>query len=479
MSIAESPVFTTLVPLHPAAYSELAARIDGVVSTPSDVDWNTVRLAWNLSADQRPDAVIAPRHAEDVRTTLYFADEHQLRVVAQGTGHLASPLGDLAGSILLRTSALTGITIDPDALTVRVGAGVLWGDVTTALAEHGLMALAGSSPDVGVVGYLLGGGVSWFARSMGLATSHVTAIEAVSGDGRMLRATADEESELFFALRGGGGNYGIVTAVTFRVFAVRDVYAGMMLFPMERADELLSAWESWTRELDESAMTCFRLMRVPDLPDVPEFLRGQKLVIIDGAVAIEQATGMPVDEAERTADAVALLAPLRALGPFLDTFGVMPVSRLGELHMDPPGPVPATGDGVNLDELPHAAIDVLLRLAGPDAETPLMLVDIRHIGGQLAVAMPGGGAVNRLHGRFLLFAGGMSPDPESVDALHAAVATVLEALSPWRAAADYLNFREVRTPADRLYPVDTLARLRAAKRRYDPAGLIRSAHPLH
>ncbi|RZU66921.1 FAD/FMN-containing dehydrogenase [Microterricola gilva] len=475
MTIAESSPAAAPAPLAPQAFAALAARIDGTVTTPIDAGWDTARQAWNLSADQHPDAVVAPSSAADVRATLLFANEHGIRAVAQTTGHLAGPLGDLTGSILVRTSALSSIEVDPTALTVRVGSGVLWGDVTAALAEHGLMALAGSAPDVGVAGYLLGGGVSWFGRSLGLATSHVTTIEVVSGAGRMLRASATEESELFYALRGGGGNYGVVTAITFRVFAVRDVYAGMLMFPLESADEVFSAWELWTRDLDESATSCFRLLRVPPLPELPEFLRGQSFAVIDGAIAIDQGAG---SEAERSADAAALLAPLRALGAAIDTFGVMPASRLGEIHMDPPGPVPAVGDGINLEELPRAAIDAVLTLAGPDAASPLLAVDIRHVGGQLAIPAPDGGAVNSMPGRYLLYAVGMTPTPEAAAVVLAAAQAVLEAVAPWRSATDYINFREVRTAPEQLYRTDTLARLRAAKLSYDPNDTIRSAHPL-
>ena len=458
-------------------FAELARTIEGVVTTQHDVDWHTARLAWNLTVDQRPDAVVTPLTVTDVRNTVRFARDNGLRVVPQTTGHLAGPLGDLAGTILLRTSELNTIGVDPSSLSVRVGAGVLWAEVTDALAEHGLMALAGSAPDVGVAGYLLGGGVSWFGRSLGLATSHVTAIEIVTGEGRMLRATASEESELFYALRGGGGNYGIVTAITFTVFAIADVYAGMLMFPLERADEVLTAWAHWTRDLDTSATTSFRLLRLPPLPELPEFLRGQNFAVVNGAIALPQG-GDQTDAAARTVAAEELLEPLRALVPLIDTFGVMPASRLGEIHMDPPGPVPGAGDGVNLTELPREALDALLAHAGPGIAAPLLAVDIRHIGGKLAVAAPGGGAVDCLHGNYLLYAVGIAPTPEAIVIVNAATRAVIEAVAPWHAEADYLNFREVPTPADRFYAAPTLERLRAVKLAHDPHNVVRSAHPL-
>ncbi|AMB59913.1 FAD-binding oxidoreductase [Microterricola viridarii] len=471
MTIAES----TSLPAE--VYAQLAGRIAGVVTTPADAGWDAARQAWNLSADQHPDAVVAPRNADDVRQAILFAAEHELRVVAQGTGHMAAPLGDLAGSLLIRTTALAGIDVDTEALTVRVGSGVIWADVTAALAEHGLMGLAGSAPDVGVAGYLLGGGLSWFARSLGLAASHVTEIEAVTGDGRILRATAETEGELFYALRGGGGNYAVVTAITMRVFAVRDAYAGMLLFPLERAAEVLTAWEQWSRDADESATTSLRLLRVPPMPELPEFLRGQRFVAIDGAIAVDQPAGSESD-AERSAAAEATLSPLRDLGPIIDTFGLMPVGRLGEVHMDPPGPVPGAGDGANLAELPREAIELLVQLAGPDVESPLLAVEIRQLGGAVSVPAPGGGAVDSLHGRFLIYAVGIAPTPEAAAMVESAASAVLDATRPWQSGIDYINFRESSAAPEQLYPAATLARLRAAKAQYDPADRIRSAHPI-
>lgn len=465
MTLAESATHPAPTSQKSHVFAVLAAHIEGTVTTPADPDWNTARLAWNLSIDQHPVAVVAPHTAADVRAIVLCARTNNLRIVTQATGHLAAPLGDLSNTILLRTGAFSSIDIDASARTVRVGSGVLWGDVTAALGEHGLMALAGSSPDVGVVGYLLGGGVSWFARSHGLASSHVTSIEVITGEGRMLRVTATAEPGLFNALRGGGGNFGVVTAVTLRVFEITDVCAGMLMFPLDRAEEVLTVWHGWTQGLDESATTCFRLLRLPPLPELPEFLRGQSFVVIDGAISGDQ-------------DAAAqLLAPLRALNAAIDTFGIMPVSRLGEIHMDPPGPVPGAGDGMNLDSVPPQAMAAVLRLAGAGVESPLLSVEIRHIGGQLAVPN-GDAAVNRLHGEYLFYAVGITPTPEAVAVVTAATASLLAAVEPWRSAADYLNFRETQQPAERFYPVDTLVRLRAMKSVHDPDNLVHSAHPL-
>src|SRR5687767_10118689 len=193
--------------------SALRARMTGHAVTPADPEWDVARQAWNLAVDQRPAIVALPESADDVVAVVRYARAHGLRIAAQGTGHNAGPLGPLDGTVLVKTSRMRGVTVDPDARTVRVDAGVLWQEATNAAAEHGLAALAGSSPDVGVVGYSLGGGISWLARKHGIGANQVTAIELVTADGRFVRADAENEPDLFWALRGGGGAFGVVTAI--------------------------------------------------------------------------------------------------------------------------------------------------------------------------------------------------------------------------------------------------------------------------
>jgi FAD/FMN-containing dehydrogenase len=171
---------------------------------PHEPGWNEARLAWNLAVDQQPAAVALPESPEDVAAVVRWARGRGLRVAPQGTGHNAAAMGSLAHTVLVKTERMRSVTIDPVARSARVEAGVLWAEVSEAAAEHGLAALAGSSPDVGVVGYSLGGGISWFARKHGLAANSVTAIELVNAVGELVRADAENESELYWALRGGG-----------------------------------------------------------------------------------------------------------------------------------------------------------------------------------------------------------------------------------------------------------------------------------
>jgi hypothetical protein len=240
----------------------------------------------------------------------------------------------------------------------------------------------------------------------------------------------------------------------------------MMLFPLARAGEVLHAYEEWTRDLSDQVTTCVRLVRLPPMPELPDFLRGQSFAAVDGAI------NAPDDEA------TTLLEPLRQLGPAIDTFARIPTSQLGMLHMDPPTPVPAVGDGMIIDDLTPEAIDALLAVAGPDADTHLLAVDLRHLGGAAGTPAPNGGAIDHLPGRFLVFAVGMTLDAESAVAMHRDVDGIRDALAPWADALDYSNFREVKTDASRFYSAETLQRLRAVKNRYDPDRVIRTSHEL-
>ena len=314
-----------------------------------------------------------------------------------------------------------------------------------------------------MAGYLLGGGFSWLAREYGLGSSSVTAVELVTGDGTFHRVDAEHEPELFWAVRGGAGNLGVVTAIEMAVFSIPEVYAGALLFPIERAAQVLTAYELWTRDLDERATTCVRLLHLPPLPELPDFLRGRSFVGIDGAI------DAPVAQAE---------APLRALGPEVDMFGVMPAAALGQIHMDPPGPVPSHGDGLILADLTAGTIEALLSVAGPGVQTPLLAVDLRHLGGAVGRPDPWGGVVDQLPGRFLVFGVGVAPVPEAAQAVRGAIEGMRAALAPWTAGRDYANFREAAAPAERFYGVEVLDRLRAVRDRHDPLQVIRSNHSI-
>ncbi len=219
----------------------LRRRCDGLVVTPDDAGWDQARQAWNLVVDQRPAAVVVPETPADVVEVMAFAADAGVRVAPQTTGHNAAPLGDVGNTILVRTSALQGVTIDAARRCARVGAGALWQDVMEPAGAQGLAALAGSSPDVGVVGYSLGGGMGWLSRRYGLATNSLLAVELVTPEPHLVRADADHETDLFWALRGGGGNFGVVCALEFELYPLREVYAGALAWDWSECERVLRA----------------------------------------------------------------------------------------------------------------------------------------------------------------------------------------------------------------------------------------------
>jgi hypothetical protein len=444
----------------------LRDRIEGTVVAPGDAAWDEARQAWNLHVDQRPALVAVPQSAADVVAIVDFARERGLRVAPQGTGHNASAIATLERTILVKTHEMRSVEIDAERRRARVGAGVIWAEVTGPASELGLAPLAGSSPDVGVVGYTLGGGLSWLSRRHGLAANSVLAIELVTADGRLVRCDRDHEPELFWALRGGGGSFGVVTAIEFVLYPAPQVYAGALLWPWERAGEVLRAYVEWCRTAPGAISTSARILQVPPLPDIPEPVRGRQFVAIDGAFLGSPETGAEV------------LGPLRALEPEIDMFAPIPAAALSHIHMDPEHPVPGIGDGMVLDELTPAAIDALVAVAGPGSGSPLLSVELRQLGGAIGVPPAEHGALAKIGGAFALFAVGMAMTPEMGEAVSAHVERVVETMDPWDAGRRYLNFTERSADASAFFPEGTLRRLQAVKRDVDPGDLFVSNHPV-
>lgn len=443
-----------------------AQAYGGRVTFPGSADYDAERTAWNRAADQRPAAVAHPTGAADVRRVVRAAREAGLAVTTQATGHNAGPLGPLGGAVLVRTRGLQELLVDPVARTARVGAGVLWEQVVEAARPYGLTALHGSSPDVGVVGYLLGGGLSWYARKHGLAANHVRSIDVVLADGSFVVADREHNRELFWALRGAGGSFGVVTAVEIDLLPIASVHAGMMVWPQTEAARVLRAWRDLTATLPDDITSAFRLMNVPDVPDLPALLRGRRVVVVDGVALGDQATAEP------------LLAGLRALHPEIDTFGPTPAAEILRLHQEPEDPLPVVSDTVTLAELPDAAIDDLLAVAGPDTPPRLVSIELRHLGGALARPVPGGGVVSAIPGSYLAFAATIAPTPEAAADGAAAAGMVTDVLAKFGCDRPYLNFVEHATDVSAAFSPTAWRQLVGLKSAFDPDGLILANHPV-
>ena len=441
----------------------LNERLSGVVVAPDGFGWDDARQAYNLTIDQQPAAVVFPDNVEDVQAVVDYAAGAGLQVAPQRTGHNAAPLGSLKNAILLKTDALDTVEIDAAGLTARVGAGVKWESVVPQVSDLGLAVLHGSTPDVSIAGYGLGGGLGWYARKHGLFTNSITAIELVTADGRLRRVDHENEPELFWALRGGGGNFGVVTALEFRLFPISEVYAGVLFFPWERSAEVLHAWHAWTETVPDEMTSVGRIMQFPPLEEIPAPLRGNAFALVEAFFL-----GSEADGAE-------LLAPLRALAPAIDTVAMVPPVALSEMHMDPPDPLPYLGDHLVLGELPASAIDGFVAAAGPGSGSTLISAEIRHTGGALARSEEGHGALDTFPGSFVTFAVGLALDEASADATHADLERVRSSLHAHRAGS-YLNFEESQTDAASFYEADVYRRLRQVKAAVDPNEVFRANH---
>jgi len=431
---------------------------------PEHPEYDAARAAWQLTADLRPAAVVTARTVADVQAAVRLAAERGWRVAPCTTGHLATALPDLAGTLLLRTDLGDVIDVDPRARRARVPAGAVWEDVIDAVAPHGLTAAHGSSPDVGVVGYLLGGGLSFYARRHGLAANHVVAFEVVCADGEVRHADAHEHADLYWALRGGGGSFGVVTAVVVELLPYAEVFGGAAFWPIAAAADVLPVWAAWTRSAPDTVTTSARLLRLPPIPAVPEPLRGVPVLAIDG-VAVDEADGRE------------LLRELRAAAePMIDGWGAMPAAAALRIHGDPEEPVPAVSGHALLGELDDQAIATLLAFAGHGADTSLLFAELRQLGGALASAPGEAGARGRLEGRFALFAVGMPMAPGTDAAIEREIARLRSALAPWDTGRTYLNFAEQGGSAKRGFDPSSYRRLGELRAAWDPHERFVSSH---
>ncbi|SEP57694.1 FAD-binding oxidoreductase [Microlunatus flavus] len=435
-----------------------------VVHAPGSDAYDALVSGFNLDNAVSPAAVVEPADAHDVATVVRLGNELGFGVGVRLTGHGLSPALD--DQVMVHTGTLSELHVDPDARRARVGAGVVWQQVLDAAAPYGLGAVAGSAPAVGVVGYTTGGGVSPVGRTYGLGIDRVRSFEVVTGDGSLREASAEEDPDLYWALRGGRGTAGIVTAVEIELVEQAELYAGSMFFDGADAPAVLRAWASWSAALPEAATTSLAFMRLPPLPTLPPPLAGRFTVGVRFAW-----TGSAQEGAEA-------LAPLRAAAtPVLDGIGPIPFAAFGAIHMDPVDPMPVVEDHTLLAELPDGAVDALLALAGPEAECPQIMVEVRQLGGAMRHGTDAAFA-HRAAG-FSVHSVGLAVPPVR-DAALGHGAALVEAVRPWSTGGRLPNFA-TRGDADwyrAAYGETGVARLREVALAHDPRGVLAGTRAL-
>ena len=444
----------------------LRAGLKGAVYAPGDDGYDGARGAWNLNAEQRPALVVVAEGASDVIAAVRFAREQGLGVGVMATGHgVGSPCD---GGVLVNTSRMRGVRVDPVARTARVEAGTLWIDVIPESQAHGLAGLLGSSSHVGVVGYTMGGGFGWLGRKYGFNAASVREADVVTADGQLLRVSAVEHPDLFWGLKGGGGNFGIVTSLEFDLFPLTTVYGGDVFYPVEKAAEVLDVYARWSAGLPDEMTTGVAFLNIPPLPFLPEPLQGRSVIAVRGCYC-----------GERPEDGEELFRAVReGLGePIMDTFGVMPYAAMDSISMDPVDPMGAIQHSEMLRELSPQAISALVEVAGAGSGSPLIMLEIRQLGGALARVPDALNTMGRGDARFILNGVGATFTPEMAEGVRAHLARVVEATRPYQTGETYVNFMELGgASAERVraaYPPEDWERLVSLKDRYDPKNVFR------
>lgn len=455
-------------PMSPAVWAEigfahLQTRIHGMVIAPHDPGYGSARRAWNLTVDQYPAVIVVADNASDIVEAVRFARREGWTVAVQSTGHgIAHPADD---SLLIITSNLKDALINPKAQTAWVGAGAKWGDVLEKAQAFGLAPLLGSSPEVGVVGYTLGGGMGWLARQYGLAADSVRFFEVITADGQKRRVSQNENSDLFWGLRGGGGSFGIITGMEIQLYPVSTVYGGTLFYPAAQAKEVFARYREWIASAPDALTSSVLVMNFPPIPAIPTFLRSKSFAMVRGCY-----TGS-VEQGE------ALLSFWRDWQtPLLDNFKQIPFAQVGTISNDPVDPLAGMNTSAWLKDLSDETIDTLVKSGvSINGSSPLTVTEVRHAGGAISRVDASAGAYGNRDAALILELIGSTPTPESQVRFKQFANQVKQELQPHLTGGVYMNFlvgEEARQRTKDGFSPEAYRRLKALKAQYDPTNLF-------
>jgi hypothetical protein len=438
--------------------TELQARVQGQVIAPGDSRYDELRAAWNLTVDQHPALIVVVESAADIAAAVRFADEVDLKVAVQATGHgVICPAND---SLLIVTSQFTDVRVDAESRTAWISAGAKWGKVLEAAHAVGLAPLLGSSPEVGAIGYTLGGGMGWLARKYGLSIDSVNCFEVVTADGQIVEASESQNSDLFWGLRGGGGGLGVITGMEIRLYPVAEFYGGNLYYPIEQAQEVFAHYRDWIASAPDELTSSIVIMNYPPLPFFPEPLRGKTIAQVRGAYC------GPIEQGET------LLKFWRDWQtPLIDDFAARPFSDIAKVSNDPVDPMPDMFSGAWLADLNDETLATLIEYGSAASRpSPLIVTEVRHTGGAIARVDPASNVFGHRTAPHVLAMIGAAPTPAVHAALRQHQAQFKQALQPHLPGV-YLNFlegEEARTRAREAFSPEAYRRLQAIKAKYDP-----------
>jgi FAD/FMN-containing dehydrogenase len=436
----------------------LRSAVGGRVYAAGDDGYHAARTPWQRNSDPHPALVVEATGPQDIQTALRFARANAVPFSVQAAGH--GQVAPAEGGVLVRTTKLTAVEIDAGRRTARVGAGTPWSDVIAAAAPHGLAPLSGTSSAVSVAGYTLGGGTGWLSRAHGYAADSVLSVDVVTADGERVTATEAQHPDLFWAVRGGSGNFGVVTALEFRLYPVGTVYAGMAMFSADRAADAFAAYREWALDEPDESNTAIMVAQMPPVPEVPEPIRGRRVLMLRAFHLGDAAA------AERS------LAPLRDVTgpPLLDGMRETTFADAAAMLPSPPPMVSEMYFGL-FDDIPQAAIDAAIEAEGASG------VELRHWGGAMARPEPGAGPIGHREMPFSIVVAAQAPDRDQADRLKATVDAVGARLAPYAAAGkSFLNFLGDAGQTEKAYTPADYRRLREVKAAYDPANVFAANH---
>lgn len=448
------------------ALRTLAATLDGRLVLPGDTDWDTARTPWNLAIGQLPAAVAYPAAtADDLRRIIAAARTGGYEIAVQPNGHGAS--GNLNGCILVRTAAFDEVTINVDERFARLGSGVKWGSVLPLLEGTGLIALAGTNPDVTPAGYLLSGGHSWFSRWKGLAAHCIRAVELVDAHGRQRRISADSDSEgdreLLWALRGAGGMLGIVTAIEIDLYPAPALFGGKIVFPIEAAGTVFEQTAVIMATAPDELTIFPGLINMPDAEMVPEPMRGHSFATADVVFVGDADTGRR------------LLEPLLVAAPVVvDMTQPFQIGHLGEVAAEPSDPLSGIDWTATITELGDDGFAPLIDAFMTATPTGITMLQVRPLGGAVADPAPdASGIIGHLEAEYLIYAGAFLMDPSRTieDTVFGPLDDAVAGHTMPRTTPTFLVPGQDLSAA---YSPENLARLAKIKFDVDPDSLFRS-----
>lgn len=428
--------------------NRLRDLVEGAVHTPGDERYEVERLPWNRLIDPRPAVVVEAASPGDVRAALLVAREHGMPFAVQSTGH--GTLVPADGGVLVKTTPMASVRVDPERRTARAQAGAIWSDVIAAAAPYGLAPVSGT-PAIGITGYTLGGGTGWLSRLHGYAADNLLSADVVTAEGQCLTVSAEAHPDLFWALRGGGGNFAVVTALEFRLHPVGEVHAGMALFPIERAADTLARYREWALSEPDELNTSVIVMRGPG--------SGWTL-----AVRAFRAGG----------DGRTLESLLEVAGPALGGgFAAMSFAEAATAFGGPPPPPMAVLQHLDLlEEVSDEAIETIVK----SADEPLTAIEVRHWGGAMARPAPDAGPVGHRQAPFSVIATSVLDGSREREEVAERQRAVARALRPHATGGSFLNFLTDPGLTATAYSAADFARLGQVKRAWDPDNVLGHTH---